>query len=52
MKALAFVIDKDPLLQFTAKEKGIYAAVQKGSFEVQEKIAQQHSLEEDLGIER
>jgi len=52
MKTLAFVIDKDPLLQHTAKEKGIYAAVQKGAFEVQEKIAHQHSLEEELGMER
>jgi len=50
MKTLAFVIDKDPLLQHTAKEKGIYAAVQKGSFEVQENVTQQRSLEE--GIER
>ncbi|HQW58446.1 MAG TPA: hypothetical protein PK583_05785, partial [Gammaproteobacteria bacterium] len=52
MKTLAFVIDKDLLLQHIAKEKGIYAAVQKGSFEVQENITQQHSLEEGLGIGR
>ena len=46
------MIDKDPLLQFTAKEKGIYVAVQKRSFEVEENIRQQHSLEEGLDMGR
>jgi hypothetical protein len=50
MKALAFIIDKDPLLQFTAKEKCIYDNVQKGSFAMQENIMQQQSLEEWLGM--
>ena len=52
MKKLAFIFDKDPLLQHIAKEKGIYETVKKRSFEVQENITQQHSPEEGPSIER